>query len=78
MNTDAIVKVILATQLGINEEQVRADQVLDRDLGLDSLDTVEIWMAIEDEFGIAIPEEKTDKVKTVGEMIEFVRSGVAR
>lgn len=76
MNTDATVKVILATQLGINEEQVRADQSLERDLGLDSLDIVEIWMAIEDELNVAVPDEEAYKAKTVGEVIALVQSRV--
>lgn len=73
MNVDAAVKVILATQLGLNEAEITPEKKLDY-LGADSLDLVEIVMAAEDEFGVVISDAEAEKISTVGDLIACVTS----
>ena len=68
------VKKIVAEQLGVKEEEVTSDASFVDDLGADSLDTVELVMALEEEFGIDIPDEDADKLKTVGDAMEYLKS----
>ena len=65
---------LLCDQLGVNEYQISDDASFVDDLGADSLDCVEILMAAEEEFGIAIPEEDAENIKTVGQAIEYLKS----
>ena len=66
------VKSIIAEQLGVKIEEVTETASFVDDLGADSLDTVELVMALEEEFGIEIPDEEAEKMTSVGEAIRYV------
>ena len=66
------IKSIIAEQLGVKVEQVTDSASFVDDLGADSLDTVELVMALEEEFGIEIPDEDAEKITTVGEALRYV------
>jgi acyl carrier protein len=66
------VKEIIVEQLGVREDQVTPDAKFIEDLGADSLDTVELVMALEEEFGKEIPEEEAEKLQSVGDVIKYV------
>lgn len=66
------VKKIIVDQLGVNEEQVTEDASFIDDLGADSLDTVELVMALEEEFGMEIPDEEAEKISTVKAAIDYI------
>jgi acyl carrier protein len=66
------VKSIVAEQLGVKVEEVKEDAKFIDDLGADSLDTVELVMALEEEFGAEIPDEDAEKLTTVGEAISYI------
>ena len=66
------VKEIIVEQLGVNAEQVTSEASFIDDLGADSLDTVELIMAFEEEFGAEIPDEDAEKLQTVGDAIKYV------
>ena len=68
------VKKIVAEQLGVNEAEVKTSSSFVDDLGADSLDTVELVMALEDEFGTEIPDEQAEKITTVQQAIDFVKA----
>jgi acyl carrier protein len=68
------VKEIVVQQLGVNEEQATEDASFIEDLGADSLDQVELVMALEEEFSIEIPDEDAQKITTVGQAIEYIES----
>ena len=68
------VKKIVAEQLGVKEEEVTADASFVDDLGADSLDTVELVMALEEEFDTEIPDEEAEKITTVQEAIDYVNA----
>ena len=70
------VKDIIVDQLGVNAEQVTPEASFIDDLGADSLDTVELIMAFEEEFGAAIPEEDAEKLTTVGKVVEAVAAQI--
>ncbi|CAN5498910.1 acyl carrier protein [soil metagenome] len=67
------VKGIIVEQLGVNEEQVTPEAKFIEDLGADSLDTVELVMAFEEEFGIEVPDEEAEKLQTVGDVVTYVQ-----
>ena len=71
-NIEARVKKIIVEQLGVKEEQVTTDASFVDDLGADSLDTVELVMALEEEFECEIPDEDAEKITTVQEAINYV------
>ena len=68
------VKSIIAEQLGVKIEEVTDTASFVDDLGADSLDTVELVMALEEEFGIEIPDEEAEKMTSVGEAIRYVEA----
>jgi acyl carrier protein len=68
------VKEIIVDQLGVDAEQVTPEASFIDDLGADSLDTVELVMAFEEEFNIEIPDEEAEKIKSVGNAIEYIKS----
>ena len=67
------VKQIVAEQLGVDEDQVTSEASFMEDLGADSLDTVELVMALEEEFDIEIPDEEVDAVRTVQQVVDLVK-----
>ena len=66
------VKAIIVEQLGVKPEEVTPNASFVDDLGADSLDTVELVMALEEEFGIEIPDEDAEKITTVGDAIKYI------
>jgi acyl carrier protein len=72
MAVEEKVKSIIAEQLGVKSEEVTSEASFVDDLGADSLDTVELVMAFEEEFGIEIPDEDAEKITTVGEAIKYI------
>jgi len=67
------VRDIIVEQLGVNAEQVTPEASFIEDLGADSLDTVELVMAFEEEFGAEIPDEDAEKLQTVGAVINYLK-----
>jgi acyl carrier protein len=75
MNTvETRVRKIVVEQLGIDEDKLKNDASFVDDLGADSLDTVELVMALEEEFETEIPDEKAEKITTIQEAIDYIRS----
>ena len=70
---DDRVKKIIAEQLGVEEDEVTSEASFVEDLGADSLDTVELVMALEEEFGIEIPDEDAEKILTVGKALDYIK-----
>ncbi|HRO62116.1 MAG TPA: acyl carrier protein [Burkholderiaceae bacterium] len=68
------VKKIVAEQLGVNEADIKTESSFVDDLGADSLDTVELVMALEDEFETEIPDEEAEKITTVQQAIDYVKA----
>jgi acyl carrier protein len=68
------IKKIVAEQLGVNETEVKNESSFVDDLGADSLDTVELVMALEEEFECEIPDEQAEKIHTVQQAIDFINS----
>ena len=71
------VKDIIVEQLGVNPEQVTPEASFIEDLGADSLDTVELVMAFEEEFGVEIPDDAADSILTVGDAVKFIEKAQA-
>ena len=69
---EARVKKIIAEQLGVPESDVTNEKAFVADPGADSLDTVELVMALEDEFGIEIPDEDAEKIATVQDAVSYI------
>lgn len=69
-------KAIIAESLGVSIEEVTENASFITDLGADSLDTVELIMALEEQFGIEIPDEDAEKIQTVGQVIEYIKNKV--
>ena len=72
MSVEEKVREIIVDQLGVDEKQVTADAAFIDDLGADSLDTVELVMALEEEFDVEIPDEDAETIMTVGAAVEYV------
>ena len=69
---DQRVKDIIVEQLGVKPDQVTPEAKFIEDLGADSLDTVELVMALEEEFGIEVPDEQAEKLQSVGDVIKYI------
>ncbi len=76
MGVEERVKDIIAEQLGVKKEEIKPESSFIDDLGADSLDTVELVMALEEEFGIEIPDEDAEKMTTVGEAVKYIEEKV--
>ena len=73
MEVEEKIKKIISEQLGVDEDDVVPEAKFVDDLGADSLDTVELVMALEEEFDIEIPDEEAEKIQTVGAAIDFIK-----
>lgn len=78
MSIENKVKKIIVDQLGVNEGEVTPEASFVDDLGADSLDTVEMVMAFEEEFGIEIPDEDAEKIRTVQDAIDYIKEKSAQ
>lgn len=76
MAVEERVKKIIAEQLGVEEEDVTPEAAFVEDLGADSLDTVELVMAFEEEFGIEIPDDDAEKILTVQNAYEYIKEKI--
>jgi acyl carrier protein len=73
-NIDERVKKIVAEQLGVSEGEIKPESSFVEDLGADSLDTVELVMALEEEFDCEIPDDQAEKITTVKQAIEYINA----
>ncbi|MDH4150459.1 MAG: acyl carrier protein [Betaproteobacteria bacterium] len=73
-NIEQRVKKIVAEQLGVNDADVKNESSFVNDLGADSLDTVELVMALEEEFETEIPDEDAEKITTVQQAVDYIKS----
>ncbi len=73
-NVEQRIKKIVAEQLGVNEADVKSESSFVDDLGADSLDTVELVMALEEEFECEIPDEQAEKINTVQQAIDYINT----
>ena len=71
---EARVKAIIVDKLGVDESEVTPNASFTNDLGADSLDTVELIMEFEKEFGISIPDDQAEKISTVGDAIAYIEA----
>ncbi len=74
MSVEEKVRDIIVDQLGVDETQVTADAAFIDDLGADSLDTVELVMALEEEFDVEIPDEEAEKISKVQDAINYINN----
>jgi len=72
------VKAIIVEQLGVTEDQVTPEAKFIEDLGADSLDTVELVMALEEEFGHDIPDDEAEKLQSVGDVTKYIEDTVQK
>ncbi len=75
-NIEARVKKVVADKLGVDINTIKNEAAFVDDLGADSLDTVELVMALEEEFGCQIPDEDAEKITTVQQAIDYVQSHI--
>ena len=73
-NIEERVKHIVAEQLGAKEDEIKLDSSFIEDLGADSLDTVELVMALEEEFGTEIPDEDAEKIATIRNAVDYIQA----
>ena len=74
MNVEEKVKTIIVEQLNVDADAVKPEATFIEDLGADSLDIVELVMTMEEEFDLEIPDEDAEKIKTVGDVVTYVKS----
>lgn len=72
-SVDERVRSIIVEQLGVNQDQVVTEASFTEDLGADSLDQVELILALEDEFQLEIPDEEAEKIATVGDAVKYIQ-----
>jgi len=77
-NIEQRVRKIVAEQLGVNESEIKIESSFVDDLGADSLDTVELVMALEEEFECEIPDEEAEKITTVQQAIDYINAHVKK
>ncbi len=75
-NIEQRVKKIVAEQLGVSEAEVKSESSFVDDLGADSLDTVELVMALEEEFSCEIPDEEAEKITTVKQAVDYIQANL--
>ena len=73
-NIEAKVMSIIADQLGVGEDEIKLESSFIEDLGADSLDIVELVMAMEEEFEVEIPDEEAENIKSVGDAINYINT----
>jgi len=78
MSVEERVKEIIVEQLGVDTGQVKENAKFVEDLGADSLDTVELVMALEEEFSLEIPDEDAEKITSVGDAIKYINQASAK
>ncbi len=78
MSIEQRVKEIIVEQLGVNESEVKPEAKFVDDLGADSLDLVELVMALEEEYNMEISDEDAEKILTVGDAIEYIKAHVSQ
>ena len=78
MSVEAKVKQIIVEQLGVNPEQVTENASFIEDLGADSLDTVELVMAFEEEFSVEVPDEDAEKLQSVGDVVKYIEEKTSK
>jgi len=78
MSIEERVKQIIVEQLGVNESEVKPEAKFVDDLGADSLDLVELVMALEEEYNMEISDEDAEKILTVGDAVEYIRAHVSQ
>ncbi|MGL5937432.1 MAG: acyl carrier protein [Phocaeicola sp.] len=72
------VNTIIVDKLGVEESEVKNEASFTNDLGADSLDTVELIMEFEKEFGISIPDDQAEKIKTVGDAVTYIETAISK
>lgn len=72
------VKAIIVDKLGVEESEVKSESSFTNDLGADSLDTVELIMEFEKQFGISIPDDQSEKIATVGDAVAYIEANVKK
>ena len=77
-STEERVIEIVCEHLGVNKEQVKRSTSFQEDMGADSLDVVELVMELEEEFGINIPDDQAEKIKTIGEAVDYIDREIAK
>ena len=78
MSVEQKVKEIIVDQLGVEESQVTDNAKFVEDLGADSLDTVELVMALEEEFGLEIPDTEAEKIRSVGDAVNYIKANAKK
>ena len=76
MNIEQKVKDIIVQQLGVDPEKVKPEASFGAEIGADSLDTVELVMAFEEEFGVEIPDDEAEKIRSVGDAVKYLKEHV--